>query len=255
MKYLYDLFLAAVYFALNYLTFALVKKVCYHTALHRVLKKYLDVNPHLAFLVWYFLSFALLYLVFRLTGRDLLAYVRFNALTGAHTPWLLLLIGVCGFLVNESFTNLSVIYERYPKFRDFLTFNYEQSTPVVGIAASVLIGPAYEEILFRGAIFNQLREGMPLVAAAVVQAVLYGLLFFDLPMGIFCFAAAMLYTVVYVRVDSLWAVVLIQVVETSLVLFSRRTRLEAWFRRLGDARLSILLAAGIAGAAWCVLAL
>ena len=61
----------------------------------------------------------------------------------------------------------------------------------------LLIGPIFEEIIFRGAIFSILRKNIPLVPAIIIQAILFGLLHGNPLQGIYAFFLGIVLCLIY----------------------------------------------------------
>lgn len=73
------------------------------------------------------------------------------------------------------------------------------------VIAVVLIAPIFEEIFFRGILFNEIKNGMPLTIAFIVQAVTFGLFHGNWIQGTYAFALALLLCLVYIWYRSIWA--------------------------------------------------
>ena len=86
----------------------------------------------------------------------------------------------------------------------------------VGIAAVVLIGPVFEELLFRGAITRELLRRYPTWMAIVVSALLFGVAHLNPVQAVCGFLLGILLAWVYVRTGSLLPGLLIHVVNNGL---------------------------------------
>ena len=67
----------------------------------------------------------------------------------------------------------------------------------------LLIGPIFEEIIFRGAIFSILRKNIPLVPAIIIQAILFGLLHGNPLQGIYAFFLGIVLCLIYLYTGSI----------------------------------------------------
>ncbi|PYG87828.1 CAAX prenyl protease-like protein [Ruminiclostridium sufflavum DSM 19573] len=193
-----------------------------------------DNNPHLPLIATYAISLLIYIIITKpIKKKSILEYCRFNKISLRDTLTVIF-IGLGGLIFNTSIINISFIDKAFPQFDALLSFNYEKSSVLIGILCAVIIGPLLEEFLFRGLIFNELREALPLIPAVLISAALYGVIFVDIPLMTFCFAAALLYTFVYLQTNSLAAVVVIDIVETLGVLVSRRMGIEKVISDIGD---------------------
>lgn len=79
--------------------------------------------------------------------------------------------------------------------------------------AFLLVGNFFKEILFRALLFNELRKVLPLYVAIVLQGLLYGALFFnfDPPLTLYGFLGAVIFVLLYIWFDSIWAPILAQI--------------------------------------------
>lgn len=236
MKYLKSLGIVCLYFLMNFALLKTVAFLFYHTPLYHIpgFKLVIDQNPHIPYLVWFLLGIAVMaVLVKMLKKKSIIAYCNFSAVK-VKDFWTIIYIGIGGFIFNTAFINIAYIDQHFPQFDTFLKSNYEASYILFGILAAVVAGPIYEEILFRGLILNELTESLPFTAAALIQSVLYGVLFFDIPLAMFCFVAALMYSFVYRQLGTLWSVIIVEFVETLAVLVSRRMGIESVISNIGD---------------------
>lgn len=69
---------------------------------------------------------------------------------------------------------------------------------VFGMISAVVLIPAFEEILFRGLIFNELRKNLNLILSVIIQALIFAVAHGNIAQGIYTFclgvAAALVYT-------------------------------------------------------------
>jgi uncharacterized protein len=81
--------------------------------------------------------------------------------------------------------------------------------------------PFAEELLFRGVLYNFVRERWGIWIGALVSALLYALFSFDLINGVACFVLSIFAIIVYERSKSLWGAIIVHMMSSlgSLVLF------------------------------------
>lgn len=81
--------------------------------------------------------------------------------------------------------------------------------------------PFAEELLFRGVLYNFVRERWGIWIGAFVSALLYALFSFDLINGIACFVLSIFAIIAYERSKSLWGAIIVHMMSSlgSLILF------------------------------------
>lgn len=72
-----------------------------------------------------------------------------------------------------------------------------------------IIVPIYEEILFRGLIFKELKANLNLVAALVLQGLIFGIFHGNLLQFSYTFPAGIALGIIYLKYGSIWAPILI----------------------------------------------
>jgi uncharacterized protein len=112
----------------------------------------------------------------------------------------------------------------------------------------------FEEIVFRGAIFGEMRSSLPKPAAIIAGAMFYGIanivVGMGIPMGIGAFISAVFYILAYDAKRSLWAPFFVQVVCMCGMMFTLQTGISSKLASSGQGFLislgiiSILIAIG-----------
>lgn len=73
------------------------------------------------------------------------------------------------------------------------------------IITLIVLGPIMEELLFRGIIYNRLKQFNDKAIAAYIGAIIFGVYHLNLVQGLYTFILALLLTYVYEKHKSLWA--------------------------------------------------
>lgn len=71
-----------------------------------------------------------------------------------------------------------------------------------------LLGPAFEEILFRGFIFGELKSGGGFWFANILQAVLFGIMHMNVIQGLYAAVAGFVFGFVYYRTENIYVAIL-----------------------------------------------
>lgn len=122
-----------------------------------------------------------------------------------------------------SLTTLSTIImdltDFYKYFPDTMKMIGELVTEGNFITSLLTVGilvPIIEEILFRGLIFNELRKNINIWAAIILQALIFGVFHMNLLQGFVTFFIGIVMGLVYVWVKSIWAPIIIHMVNNSI---------------------------------------
>ncbi len=128
---------------------------------------------------------------------------------------LIALMGLASGIFTASVFKLPVIVEKFPGIITLLDYLVNSSTLPIFLAFLV-IGSIYKEVLYRGLIFNELKENMSLSLAILIQGLIYGLLFFDLnvPLTTYGLLGAVVFALLYIWYDSMWAPIIAQIGST-----------------------------------------
>lgn len=106
----------------------------------------------------------------------------------------------------------------------------------------VAVTYAMEEMIFRGVIFNEIRNSISLYPAIIVSALLYGFInvfTMGIAIGAYAAIAALLYTLAYVFARSILASITLQVTSIYVIAISIKTGLWVQLKRVDDTYLYI----------------
>lgn len=147
-------------------------------------------------------------LIFGIKKRSILKETLFTPISPGNILLSILIgFGMGIFVVN--FFALPFIRE-IPIFEELLAYMYDAH--ILTFAGFVLIGTFFKEILFRGLIFRELEKALPLIAAILIHAVLYGALFFyfNIPLTLFAILGNIVVVLAYISTRSIWAAYIAQ---------------------------------------------
>lgn len=172
-----------------------------------------DMDSNLMTMIVYVLQFGLSILLVSIFQRyrgmktNLL---RFNV-RSMNPPlilWGVVLIFIVGVVIEP-------LIEMFPKGLE----NIDKAIGRGGwvILTTVVFAPILEEMLFRGLILGSIREKQGRALPAVlISAVIFGVIHFNIPQGINAFAIGIILGYIYVRTNSLAAVILIHAINNGL---------------------------------------
>ena len=107
-------------------------------------------------------------------------------------------VSVTAFLVNH-FQNKFESYKTVSK-----SMSYGVNT-IAGLICVIIFIPIFEEILFRGLIFIELKKTANIVISIILQALIFGVFHGNLLQGIYTFALGIILSILYIWLDSIWA--------------------------------------------------
>ncbi len=118
-------------------------------------------------------------------------------------------VGVGGCIVVALV--LSVVQMLFPRF--FVGYQqtmdqFEQGETLLTLVYVLLVGPAAEELIFRGAILDRLRLAYPFWVANLLQAAFFGLYHMNVIQGIYAFLCGLLLGLVCRAADTILANIL-----------------------------------------------
>ncbi len=158
------------------------------------------------------------YLFYRERRQELLTFLSFRSIGPLSIPVLIVFSISVSFILDL----ILILLSRLEIFSHVFD-SYEQVSGVIfggGFVLTLLsvgvIGPIFEEILFRGLIFGELRKITKVRAALVIQALLFGVYHMNLVQGAYAVLLGLLIGFVYYRSNSFIAPVLMHVTINSL---------------------------------------
>ena len=174
------------------------------------------------------------YLFYRRRRQELMTFVSVRRISPISVP-VLVLLGVSASFVLDMILSILSQFEYFNQVFD----TYDQVSEVIfggGFLLTLIsvgiVGPVFEEILFRGLIFGELRKITKVKAALFIQAVLFGLYHMNIVQGIYATLLGLLIGFVYYRSNSIIAPVIIHVTINSLSViineFVGTEQLEQW---------------------------
>ncbi len=124
--------------------------------------------------------------------------------------------GLGGCIVLTVF--LSMLINLFPSsFNNYneLMSNFDSSGGILTFAYVLVIGPASEELIFRGAIFDRMHLAFPFWTANALQALLFGIYHMNLVQGIYAFLLGMVLGMVIYSTGSILCSIAVHMVFNS----------------------------------------
>jgi len=112
---------------------------------------------------------------------------------------ILKIISIC-ILIDIVITvilNVSDVERRFPSYQKVMFF-LTNSNIFISIICTGILAPILEEIIFRGIIFNRLKEyNIGLQISIIIQAVLFGIIHFNIVQSTYAILIGILFAVIY----------------------------------------------------------
>lgn len=223
--------------------------------------KFLDINPAMFFAVL-FTAIVLVYmLMFRIKrslwpeNKQTLFQASGFKRIALKDACLMFAMGVAGCLFSIGLMEIDIIARNFPSIPFLVEDLIRGDSIFYVILGAGLIAPIYEEILFRGLIFGQLRSVMPVFGALILQALLYAYFQPSLSLSFIGLGSGIIYAILYIRIATLWAPIIVQTTAMSLIFILKDAGFYEVLNKLGEPMLYILTAISLLfllGATWFV---
>lgn len=192
------------------------------------------------------ISISIYYLIFKLRKKSLFKVCNFSKISIKGV------LGITGMGISMSifttcFTGISEVNRAFPQFETYMKSFFESKGSVFILIIMLIVLPMFEEIIFRGMIFNELRQNIPVVAAVIIQATIYGLLQFNPVLGTYAAVGSIIYVLPYIWCRSLWGSILVQNTCILSLFILRRSGIKELLMSTGDTALMLLTLIGIVG--------
>ncbi|MCR4798054.1 MAG: CPBP family intramembrane metalloprotease [Lachnospiraceae bacterium] len=135
---------------------------------------------------------------------------------------------LCSYLMNFVATLQPAWLEQYQKMMDMIGLTGEENMSVALIIYAILLGPASEELSFRGLTFLYARRSGSFWLANILQAFLFGLLHLNPLQGIYAFAVGIILGMIYERSRNIVVTIIIH------ILFNFAGTMVGDYMTLGD---------------------
>lgn len=246
-KYLKMVGLIAGYLAILYAVMGGVKWFVFNIcSLNSTLNDFLWNNRTLFSFTISIITISIYYIIFRLRGKSLFKVCNFSKIQ-TKDMLNITIMGISMSIFTTSFTSISFVGSTFPQFEDYMKGFFESSGSFPLLVVMLIVLPMFEEIIFRGIIFNELRENIPLIAAVLIQAVIYGILQFNPILGVYAAIGSMIYVLPYIWTRSLFGSILVQDTCILSLLILRRTGIKELLAGAGNPVLILLSLVGAVG--------
>ena len=144
-------------------------------------------------------------LILRYKEKNLFQRCNFKKLNRSQIGKITIITLALGFFTTALVTLMAHNFESYQSVSDGITNSYSSILSMVSI---IIIAPIFEEILFRGLIFNKLKDNINIIVALIVQALIFGLIHGNPLQTIYTFILGIILAIFYIWTGSIWSNIL-----------------------------------------------
>jgi membrane protease YdiL (CAAX protease family) len=193
--------------------------------------KFLGKNLPIWITIMFAITSLLIVLIFQIKKRimkdgyeGIIAMSKFRRLS-RQDVLLTTLFGLFTGLFFISMTKVSFIATNFPDFKNYVAMFMKSQSFIMVIIGLSIIGPLFEEVLFRGILFNIMLKRIPFIAALLLQAVLYGYCQPNPSIQVLAFFLAIMYGILYYRLQSIWSTLITASVMNTVIFVAKKTGL------------------------------
>lgn len=209
-------------------------------------------NANLISVVSSALALFLLWPVFSVSRKKYLAEVSLVPAEPDLAPAAAILLGLSfAFVVSIVLDLLPIpesIWEEYTEYSAGIT---DETYPLIGFLATVVVAPIAEEIFFRGLVFTRLKRGMPTAVAVLLSSAVFGAMHGAAIWMAYAFVLGILMTLLFDKFGSLLVSIAFHAA-FNLAGGYLVTRIDTESGTLYWAALAIGAAVSIASAVWII---
>lgn len=107
---------------------------------------------------------------------------------------------------------IDLLTQLFPSYEEVSNRITSQTSSILNIMCIVVLVPIYEEIIFRGIIFNHLKENYKIGTAIVVQALLFGIAHGNIVQSIYTFILGIVLALMYMYFNSIYANIMLHMI-------------------------------------------
>ncbi|QUH24410.1 CPBP family intramembrane glutamic endopeptidase [Serpentinicella alkaliphila] len=159
------------------------------------------------------------WLIFKIRKINFIEYINFSKLSRKDKV-VCSLLGMAISIFLSSLLMITSIHEFFPNHSKTIDSVTKQQPFLLIIFSIGIIVPVFEEILFRGLIFNNLKHDLNIYFAIFAQALIFGFVHGNTLQMVYTFFGGIILALSYIWIRSIWAPVLIHIFwnSTSVIL-------------------------------------
>lgn len=106
---------------------------------------------------------------------------------------------------------VSLLMSKFPSYSETSNAIAANNNSVLGVISVILIIPIFEEVLFRGLIFNELKKHLNIIIAIILQSLIFAISHGNMLQGIYTFIMGVVLAIVYDKTQSILTPILFHI--------------------------------------------
>ncbi len=135
-----------------------------------------------------------------------ISFVNFISVVGFGVSFNVILSYVLDII--SKINGLHTVFEDYSKLSEQIVGG---NSILITLLAVGILGPIFEEILFRGIIFGELRKSMKVYIAIIIQAVIFGVYHMNIVQGAYAIVFGLIIGAIYYKTKSIIAAITLHI--------------------------------------------
>lgn len=155
------------------------------------------------------ISIVLFMIIYNYSKENLIKRCKFKKINKEYIIYIfLIMLGLSLVIITfiDIMSNNSNIYEETNK-------NIKISCQsILAFSCTSIFTPIFEEIFFRGIIFNELRKSANIISAIILQSLIFAIAHMNLIQGIYTFFLGIILAYFYIITNSIWSSILAHII-------------------------------------------
>ncbi|GAA0102039.1 CPBP family intramembrane metalloprotease [Paraclostridium bifermentans] len=170
-----------------------------------------DFNQY-NFTIVFFADLITLIIVYKFYGTriNMIIYRYKIKRIGLKDIMYIILFGIALSIVTSILINF--LAQLFPSYEEVSNSITSQTNSILNIICMTVLIPIYEEIIFRGIIFNHLKENYKIGTAIVIQSLLFGIAHGNIVQGIYAFILGIVLVLMYMYFNSIYANIILHMI-------------------------------------------
>ena len=165
-------------------------------------------NLYIPMAVASFFTLIIYILIFKNKEENLWQRCKFSIVDFNNTL-MIVLVGTGAVAATSSTVNL--IQDKIESYKTVSNNISLGLGTIGGLICVVIFIPIFEELLFRGLIFNELKKTINIALSIIIQALIFGIFHGNLIQGVYTFILGVILSIIYIWLDSIWAPIICHV--------------------------------------------
>ncbi|MCT4594473.1 MAG: CPBP family intramembrane metalloprotease [Anaeromicrobium sp.] len=165
------------------------------------LQNLINENIVLAITIAGLISFLIYILLLKNKEKNLWQVCNFEKLNMKVYPYI---VGIFTCMAFISCSIAAILAKNFTSYKQVSKMISTGGNSIVGVICLVVFVPFFEEVLFRGLIYNELKKYLKIVPSIIIQGVIFALFHGNLVQGIYTFLLGITLALLYEWIGSIW---------------------------------------------------